>query len=41
MFCALSASSALADVVFEVETLADNVIQVTEAYAPHLRQEAA
>ena len=41
MFGALSASSALADVVFEVETLADNVIQVTEAYAPHLLQEAA
>lgn len=41
MFGALSASSALADVVFEVETLADNVIQVTEAYAPHLHEEAA
>jgi len=41
MFGALSASSALAEVLFEVETLADNVIQVTEAYAPHLHQEAA
>ena len=41
MFGALSASSALAEVLFEVETLADNVIQVTEAYAPHLHEEAA
>ena len=41
MFGALSASSALGEVLFEVETLADNVIQVTEAYAPHLQREAA
>ena len=32
MFGALSASSILSNVVFEVETLADNVIKATEAY---------
>jgi len=37
MFGALSASSSLADVLFEIETLADNVIRATEAYETHLR----
>ena len=37
MFGALSASSSLADVLFEIETLADNVIRATEAYEWHLR----
>ena len=40
MFGAVSASSALGDVLFEIETLADNVIRVTEAYAPQLREAA-
>lgn len=40
MFGALSASSSLADVLFEVETLADNVIRATEAYETHLREAA-
>jgi uncharacterized protein len=38
MFGALSAHSSLADIVFEIETLADNVIRATEAYEPHLRR---
>lgn len=37
MFGALSSGSSLADVLFEVDTLADNTIRATEAYAPHLR----
>jgi hypothetical protein len=37
MFGALSAHSSLTDIVFEIETLADNVIRATEAYEPHLR----
>jgi uncharacterized protein len=37
MFGALSASSSLADVLFEIEALADNVIRATEAYEWHLR----
>ena len=37
MFGALSASSSLVDVLFEIETLADNVIRATEAYEWHLR----
>ena len=37
MFGALSASSSLGDVLFEIETLADNVIRATEAYEWHLR----
>jgi uncharacterized protein len=37
MFGALSSSSSLADVLFEIETLADNVIRATEAYELHLR----
>jgi len=40
MFGALSASSSLADVLFEIETLADNVIKTTEAYGPQLRDAA-
>ncbi len=38
MFGALSSHSSLTDVLFEVETLADNVIRATEAYALHLRE---
>lgn len=37
MFGALSSSSDLANVVFEIETLASNVIQATEAYAEFLK----
>jgi uncharacterized protein len=37
MFGALSAASSLADVLFEIEALADNVIRATEAYEWHLR----
>ncbi len=37
MFGALSASSSLPDVMFEIETLADNVIRATEAYEWHLQ----
>lgn len=40
MFGALSAASSLADVLFEAETLADNVIRATEAYEWHLREAA-
>lgn len=40
MFGALSASSSLADVLYEVETLAGNVIRATEAYEGHLGQAA-
>jgi len=36
MFGSLSASSILPNVVFEIETLADNVIRATEAYEHHL-----
>jgi uncharacterized protein len=36
MFGALSASSSLANVVQEIETLASNVIQATEAYGEYL-----
>jgi uncharacterized protein len=36
MFGALSAASSLANVVFEIEVLASNVIQSTEAYAEFL-----
>jgi uncharacterized protein len=38
MFGALSSTSSLADVLFEIETLADNVIRATEAYELHLRE---
>lgn len=37
VFGALSAASSLANVVFEIETLSDNVIQMTEALAPMLK----
>jgi uncharacterized protein len=37
MFGALSAASSLADVLFEIEALADNVIRATEAYEWHLK----
>lgn len=37
MFGALSACSSLADIVFEIEMLADNVIKATEAFEPQLR----
>lgn len=40
MFGALSASSTLSNVLFEIETLADNVIKATEAYGPQLRDAA-
>lgn len=40
MFGALSSASSLADVLFEAETLADNVIRATEAYGWHLREAA-
>lgn len=40
MFGALDAKSSLSNVVFEVDTLADNVIKATEAYEPHLRAAA-
>jgi uncharacterized protein len=36
MYGALSAASSLADVLFEIEALADNVIRATEAYEWHL-----
>lgn len=38
MFGALSSTSSLTDVLFEIETLADNVIRATEAYELHLRE---
>ena len=37
MFGALSAASSQPDVMFEIETLADNVIRATEAYEWHLQ----
>ncbi len=37
MFGALSSAASLQDVVFEIEILASNVIQATEAYADFLR----
>ncbi len=39
MFGALSSTSSLTDVLFEIETLADNVIRATEAYELHLRED--
>ena len=36
VFGALSAASSLANVVFEIETLSDNVIKLTEAFEPLL-----
>lgn len=40
MFGALSSSSTLSDVVFEIELLADNVIKATEAYEGFLKSGA-
>jgi len=40
MFGALSSSSTLSDVVFEIELLADNVIKATEAYEGFLKTSA-
>lgn len=40
MFGALSSSSTLSDVVFEIELLADNVIKATEAYEGFLKAAA-
>lgn len=37
MYGALSATSILRNVVFEIETLADNVIKATEAFEDHLK----
>lgn len=37
MYGALSATSLLSNVVFEIETLADNVIKATEAFEHHLK----
>lgn len=37
MFGALDAHSSLANLIFEIDTLADNVIHATEAYQPYLR----
>lgn len=39
-FGALSATSTLANVVYEIETLSDNVIQMTEAFEPILQSAA-
>lgn len=41
MFGALSAASSLNDVLFEVEVLASNVIQATEAYGEFINESAA
>jgi uncharacterized protein YjfI (DUF2170 family) len=41
MFGALSSSSILDNVVFEIEVLASNVIQATEAYADFLTFQVA
>ncbi|QDH68813.1 biofilm formation regulator BacA [Marilutibacter alkalisoli] len=40
MFGALDAHSSLSNVVFEIDTLADNVIKVTEAFESRLRDAA-
>ncbi len=40
MFGALSARSSLSNVLYEIETLADNVIKATEAYAAQLLEAA-
>ena len=40
MFGALSASSSLSNVLYEIETLADNVIKATEAYETQLLEAA-
>lgn len=41
MFGALSASSILSNVVFEIEVLADNIIKATEAYGEFFEMEKA
>ncbi|WP_434778118.1 YjfI family protein [Neisseria sp. Ec49-e6-T10] len=38
MFGALGAASLLENIVVEIETLADNIIKATEAYASHLKE---
>ena len=40
MFGALSATSILSNVVYEIETLASNVIRATEAYEGYLKAQA-
>jgi uncharacterized protein YjfI (DUF2170 family) len=40
MFGALSAASSLSNVLYEIETLADNVIKATEAYEAQLLEVA-
>ncbi|BDU15175.1 YjfI family protein [Lysobacter auxotrophicus] len=39
MYGALDTHSSLANVIFEIETLAENVLNAAEAYAPFLREE--
>lgn len=41
MFGALSAASSLENVIFEIEILASNVIQATEAYSEYLKEPVA
>ncbi len=41
MFGALSATSLLANIIFEVETLADNVIKAADAYSPFLNYDTS
>lgn len=41
MFGALSATSLLSNIVFEVETLADNVIKAADAYSPFLNHDTS
>ncbi|WP_143422942.1 DUF2170 family protein, partial [Gilliamella apicola] len=36
MYGALSSSSLLSNIVYELETLSDNVIKATEAYEHHI-----
>ena len=36
MFGSLDTHSSLANLMFEIETLAENVIQASDAYAPYL-----
>ncbi|MBL1260747.1 MAG: YjfI family protein [Thiotrichaceae bacterium] len=41
MFGALSATSLLSNIIFEVETLADNVIKAADAYSPYLNHDTS
>jgi len=41
MFGALSATSLLTNIIFEVETLADNVIKAADAYSPFLNHDTS